>query len=535
MGVYLDPGFKKFEMTVKSQIYVDKTNLIEETNRVLGTEQRYLCVSRPRRFGKSVTAHMLAAYYCKGVESSAVFDAYQIAKSKSYKLYQNHYHVIALNMQDFFTYNKSVEKIICLLEAAVLDELKETFPNVIKQNMHMLSMALDKIYAKTGEQFIFIIDEWDCLLRERKHKEEDQKRYLDFIRNLLKDKSYVALAYMTGILPVKKYGTHSALNMFDEYSMTDPHQFAEYVGFTESEVEKLCQQYQMDFNEMMIWYDGYTFANIYKQGISIKVPHIYSPKSVVSALLNGRFGSYWTRTETYEALKVYIEMNFNGLKDAVIHMMSGGKCTIDTGFFQNDMTHFQTKDDVLTLLVHLGYLAFNTEKSEVYIPNMEIREEYRLAIEGAKWDNVVNMIKASQMLLEATWNMDCTKVAHMIDMIHTENTSILSYNDENSLSCVISLAYYSSTNYYTQIRELPTGLGFADIVFLPKKNSDKPAMIVELKYNQSAKGAISQIKEKNYVTSLKEYEGNLLLVGINYDKKSKKHQCIIETLSALTS
>lgn len=528
MGVYLNPGFGKFEMAVRSEIYVDKTELIEETNKVLGTEQRFICVSRPRRFGKSITANMLTAYYCKDTDSSAIFDLYKISKSCHYKTYQNHYNVIALNMQDFFSSDRDIGEIIHTLETEVLTELKDAYPSIVKESAKTLSMTLEKIYAKTNEQFIFIIDEWDCLLREEKDSKDRQKKYLDFIRGLLKDKSYVALAYITGILPVKKYGTHSALNMFDEYSMTDPRQFAEYVGFTEEEVKELCSRYQMDFDEMKSWYDGYAFGNIRKHGQMINVPHIYNPKSVVAALLSGRFGNYWTRTETYEALKVYIEMNFDGLKDAVIQMLADEKYRIDSGFFQNDMTTFRTRDDVLTLLVHLGYLAFDGKSSEVYIPNMEIREEYRLAVEGAKWDEVVKLVKKSQQLLEATWSMDSAKVAAMIDTIHSDHTSILTYNDENSLSCVISLAYYSTANYYTKIREFPSGSGFADIVYIPKKNIDKPAMIIELKYDKSSDDAIQQIKMKKYAEGLKEYRDNLLLVGINYDRKTKRHQCMIE-------
>ena len=270
---------------------------------------------------------------------------------------------------------------------------------------------------------------------------------------------------------------------------------------------------------MKSWYDGYTFP---------EVGHIYNPKSVVDSIRRKSFGSYWTQTETYEALKIYIDLNYDGLKDAVVQMLAGGRVGINPERFQNDMTTFSSKDDVLTLLVHLGYLAFDSEHSEVFIPNAEIRGEFRNAIQGDHWKDIVAALEQSQKLLEATWNQDGETVAEILDAVHSENTSILTYNDENSLSCVISLAYFNAMKEYTKIREFPSGKGFADIVYLPRKHSDKPALIVELKYDASAEGAITQIREKRYVESLKEYHGNLLLVGINYDKESKKHTCVIE-------
>lgn len=308
--------------------------------------------------------------------------------------------------------------------------------------------------------------------------------------------------------------------------MTKPDQFAEYVGFTEKEVKIQCERYNMDFEEMKDWYDGYSFK---------KASHIYNPRSVVGALLDKDFGSYWTRTETYEALKVYIELNFDGLRDAIIEMLAGTRVQINTEKFQNDMTTFRTKDDVLTLLVHLGYLAFNSEKSEVYIPNQEIQGEFCNAIEGEYWSDVVKLIDKSEELLRMTWDMNAVRVAELIDEVHTDNTSILTYNDENSLACVISLAYFNAARYYTKVRELPTGRGFADIVFMPKRTNERPAMIVELKYDKSAVGAISQIKDRKYVKALEEYQGDLLLVGINYNKRTKKHECIIERYVAEVS
>ena len=324
---------------------------------------------------------------------------------------------------------------------------------------------------------------------------------------------------MTGILPIKKYGTQSALNNFKEFTMINPGVLSEYVGFTEQEVRGLCGQFHVDFEEAKHWYDGYYFN---------RVGSVYSPRSVVEAMLSEEFGNYWTGTETYEALKMYIDMDFDGLKDAILLMLGGGRCRINPQRFQNDMTSVKSRDDVMTLLIHLGYLAYDSERQETFIPNQEVADEFENAIEDGGWEDVVKMLKASEELLGATIRGDSEAVARGIDEVHTANTSVLAYNNELSLSCVITIAYYSARKDYTLIRELPAGKGFADIVFVPRRHSDKPAMIVELKWNQSAEGAISQIKARNYTGVLEKYEKEILLVGITYHKKKKEHRCIIE-------
>lgn len=384
------------------------------------------------------------------------------------------------------------------------------------------------VFSYTKFPFVSLIDEWDCLFREYKHSEEAQKKYLDFLRAWLKDQSYVALAYMTGILPVKKYGSHSALNMFTEYSMTEPGDMAPYFGFTEDEVQTLCETYQMNYEEARAWYDGYGLIQHSKDGDICY--SMYSPKSVVEAMLRHKFGTYWNQTETYEALKLYIQMNLDGLKDAVVQMLAGETVPINTGTFANDMTSFSSKDDVLTLLVHLGYLTYDSENETVAIPNKEVSQEYINAISTMGWHEVMDAVQASRKLLQALWNMDADTVAQGIEQAHQE-ISILQYNDENALNCTINLALYFARKYYTIIRELPTGKGYADICYIPRKlYADKPAIVVELKWDKTAEGAIAQIKEKQYVNALKEYRGNLLLAGINYDRETKKHYCIIEKL-----
>ena len=528
MGNYLNPGNVLFKMAVNSQIFVDKSMLIDVTNRYLNTLQRFICVSRPRRFGKSVAADMLAAYYDRNAESAALFDHLKISEQISYKRNLNQYDVIKLNMQEFLSGTRDIDEMLERIQKFLILDLLDVYSQVRFRDEKSLIQVMKDVYSYTGRPFVILIDEWDCLFREYKQSEEAQKKYLDFLRAWLKDQSYVALAYMTGILPVKKYGSHSALNMFTEYSMTEPGDMAPYFGFTEEEVQALCETYRMNYEEARAWYDGYDLIQHTNEG-DVRYS-MYSPKSVVEAMLRHKFGTYWNQTETYEALKVYIQMNLDGLKDAVVKMLAGESVPINTGTFSNDMTSFSSKDDVLTLLVHLGYMTYDSENETVTIPNKEVSQEYVNAISTMGWHEVMDAVCASKELLQAVWDMDEDAVAQGIEQAHQE-ISILQYNDENALSCTINLALYFAREYYTIVRELPAGKGYADICYIPRKiYADKPAMIVELKWDKSAEGAIAQIKEKKYAGALKEYQGNLLLVGINYDRDTKKHSCIIEKM-----
>ena len=525
MGIYLNPGNKGFWKCIRSEIYVDKTGLIAYTNKYLNTEEQFICVSRPRRFGKSMTLKMLAAYYSCGCNSADLFKGLKIEKDETFREHLNQYDVIFLNMQQFLIRAKNQE-VTEYLEQAVIEELREDYGNLFSERITGLAEALERIYVKTDKQFIFLIDEWDCVMRERQELEDLQKQYLDFLRNLLKDQPYVALAYMTGILPVKKYGVHSALNMFAEYSMTDQYALEEYTGFTEEEVRGLCERFDMDFDKTSNWYDGYRFRQF---------RHIYNPKSVVTAMRSHVFSSYWTSTETYDALKAYIDMDFNGLRSDIVRMLGGERVRVNTLSFQNDMRNFRIKDDVLTLLVHIGYLGYDSETKETFIPNKEIIGEFENAMSVGGWSEVMRVLKASEKLLEDTLNGDAESVAEGLDQAHMEVASILTYNDENSLGAAIGLAYYSARKDYRLIRELPAGKGFADVVFLPLPSVNKPALVVELKYDKTANAAIQQIKDRQYTKALESYTGEIVLVGINYDSESKNkpHSCVIEKLEKI--
>ena len=520
MGFYVNPKNRGFWESIRSKIYVDKTGLIACTNKYINTEQKFICVSRPRRFGKSMALKMLAAYYSRGCDSADLFAGLQIEREETYRQHLNQYDVIWLNMQQFLI-EAAPGKVTEYLTEEVMRELKKEYGELLDCQDRGLAVALREIFVETDRQFIFLIDEWDCVMRERQASEGLQKQYLDFLRNLLKDQPYVALAYMTGILPVKKYGEHSALNMFWEYSMTDQKALEEYTGFTEDEVKALCDRFQMDFDETCSWYDGYSFT---------RFQHIFNPRSVVEAMCNRRFSNYWVSTEVYDALKIYMDMDFDGLREDIVRMLGGGRVRVNTRSFRNDMRNLDSKDDVLTLLIHLGYLAYDSGRKEAFIPNKEIIEEFENAMSTGGWPEVMRVLKASEQLVEDTLAGRESRVAEGLDRAHTEVSSILTYNDENSLACAIGLAYYSARKDYRLIRELPTGRGFADIVFLPLPHTGKPALIVELKYDKSARTAIRQIKDRQYTQALEDYTGEILLVGIGYDKDNadKPHSCVIE-------
>lgn len=416
---------------------------------------------------------------------------------------------------------ENIKEMLSFISKKVTRELKREFKDVEYYEKDLVSV-LEEIYSQKKSKFIFIIDEWDCVFRVGQETNSSYKLYLDFLRDMLKNQPYVALAYMTGILPIKKYGEHSALNMFDEYSMTNQRELAEFTGFTEEEVKNLCIQYDMPYEKMKQWYDGYELKGI----------QIYNPRSVVMSLLGHDFDSYWTKTETYEALKKYIQLDMCNLKALVTRLIAGKSVPVNPDKFQNDMTTLESADDVLTLLVHLGYLTYDFYNQKVTIPNQEVQKEFINCIEDGGWEPVMDAIRSSDELLSATLDGDEEKVASMIEQAHQENTSILKYNDENALACVISLAYYSAKKDYSIFRELAGGQGYADMVFVPRSNVNKPAMIVELEWNKTASVAIEQIKNRQYIESLKGYSGEVVLVDINYDDgEFKKHVCRIDKVT----
>ncbi len=527
MGIYLNPGNRGFQ-TILNGIYVDKTGLIDFINRTINTPQKLTSFSRPRRFGKSFAAKMLCAYYDKSCNSRSLFKGLEIAKKDSFDQHLNKYNVIYLDITRFISTAISVKDVVENIQKNVIEELKEEYPSYIKEQENVLADALFAISHKTGNQFIVIIDEWDAIFREARNDDALQKEYIQLLRGMFKGGTAtdetIAAAYMTGILPIKKYGTESALTDFHEFTMVAPDTLAPYVGFTEQEVMDLCSKNDLDFEEVKFWYDGYFLD---------PVGSIYSPNSVMQAVERKAIRNYWTSSETYESLASYIGMDYKGLKKDIIRMLGGESVRVKISTFQNDMTSFKRKDDVLTLLIHLGYLSYDAAKNTVSIPNQEVADAFGDATDQEGWGEIGELIQESDDLLDATLCGDSDAVAEALEKVHAANSSILRYNNEAALSSAIMIAYYTARRIYKIVPEFPQGKGFADLVFLPRRGSDKPVMIVELKYDKDADTAIRQIHENRYDGDLKKYFGNLLLVGINYDKEAKgenakRHSCVIE-------
>lgn len=520
MGFYINKGNKGFRM-VRNSEYVDKSELIAAVNRTLFTEQRFSCVSRCRRFGKSMAAKMLAAYYDCSCDSRELFADLDIAKDPTFEKHLNQYRVIYLDMTSFITRFKD-ESIVRHIDEELKADVCAAYPELTFVERDDLMGCLMRINDATGDSFFFIIDEWDAICREFEPGSEGMESYLNWLRRMFKDViAYDVFAgvYMTGILPVKKYKTQSAMNNFVEYSMVEPGNMGRFFGFTKDEVRMLSEKYNMDFDELEKWYDGYQIGD---------ETSMFNPNSVIQAVTRGRCRSYWASTGAYETVAEYINMNFEGLKDDIIAMLGGGTVKVNTTRFLNDISIIHSKDDALTVLIHLGYLSFDWKRGVCYIPNYEVADELTNAVESTNWTPVIRALKQSEDLLQATLEGDEEAVARGVDAAHDENTSILSYNNENSLACVLSIAYYAARNHYIVHRELASGKGFADIVMIPRKNVDSPAIVAELKFKRDADAAIDQIKRKQYPAKLEQYAGNLLLVGVNYDKGTKTHTCKIE-------
>ena len=524
MGILVNPDNSAFQVALNSEIYVDKSGLIKYTNKVLNTLQAYICNSRPRRFGKSITANMLTAYYSRGCNSEEMFAGLEICKSADFKKHLNQYDVIHLDIQWCIEPAGGPERVVSYISEKTIAELAEYYPGVLKEKTESLPEVLSRINGATGKKFIVIIDEWDVLVRDKDVNKRVQEEYINFLRAMFKGTEptkYIQLAYLTGILPIKKEKTQSALNNFDEFTMVSPSILAQYIGFTEAEVQKLSDKYHQDFDKVKKWYDGYL----------LKDYQVYNPRAVISVMLKGEYKSYWSETASYEAIVPFINMNYDGLKTAIIEMLSGSSVKVNTATFKNDTVNIQSKNDVLTYMIHLGYLGYDQTEKIAFVPNEEIRQELTNAVKSKSWNEMLMFQQESETLLDATLDMDNETVAAQIEKIHNEYASVIRYHDENSLSSVLAIAYLGTMQYYFKpVREFPTGRGFADFIFIPKPEykSAYPALVVELKWNQKVQTAIQQIKDRKYPSSISDYTGDILLVRINYDKKSKKHQCIIE-------
>ncbi len=520
MGAFINKGNEWFKRTLNSE-YVDKSGLIAVVNSTLFTDNAFSCVTRCRRFGKSMAAKMLCAYYDKSCDSRELFANLNIASDPSFGEHLNKYPVIYLDITDFMTRCKD-DTIVRQIDKAIRDDIHHAYPAIPHKEGDDLMDLLFRITDSTGERFIFIIDEWDAICREFSPKTAAMENYLNWLRRMFKSANGLTVfagVYMTGILPVKKFKTQSALNNFIEYSMVEPGNMGQFFGFTEQEVRALAVKYNIDYDELTKWYDGYQIGDEMS---------MFNPNSVMQAVRRGRCRSYWTATGTFESVNDYIDLNYEGLRDDITAMMAGERSKVDPTWFQNDLSEIKTRDDVLTVLIHLGYLSYNWREDECYIPNFEVAKEMEKAVISNNWTEVIRALRKSDQLLKDTLAGDEEAVAEGLEEIHDDNAAMFTYNDENSLSCVVSLAYYKARDKYVIHRELASGKGFADLVLIPRKNVSKPAVIIELKKDASPEDAIAQIRSRDYIAKVRQHTEDILLVGINYDTRTKQHSCKIE-------
>ena len=519
MAVYLNTNkfLEGYKTLYRSKYFVDKSLIIDKLNEYLGTTERYVCVTRPRRFGKTSVAEMLSAYYSKAQDSKEIFDNLKISKVDSYGEHLNKYNVITISFNKLPLNIKTYDDYIGAVEKTLIEDIKGNYPTLEVKDYYNIS---DMLFA-TEEKFIFILDEWDYIFNNNLF-EEYQNDFLEFLRNLLKDQPYVALAYMTGVLPIKRYSSGSALNMFDEFTFLRDRIFGEYFGFTEEEVLKLCDKStEISFDEISEWYNGYLTA----KGI-----RIYNPRSVVKALQNNYCGSYWTNTGAMDEVIQYLKYNTLEIRDDVIAMVSGEEIDITIKEdFRAGQKAPKTKKEIYSAMIVLGFLSYYD--GYLKIPNKELLQEFEKALTDESFGYVSEIIKNSRKMLDATVNQNTKVIEEILHEIHNSEIPILKYSDENSLSCVLTLAYLSARDTYRVEREEKSGKGYSDFSFYPRRKNDTP-FIVELKKDDTPENAIKQIKEKEYVQKfIKEnYRKKVLAVAICYDSKTKEHSCMIKEI-----
>ena len=554
MGNILNPtddnSFINLVEAKDTRVFVDKTDFIEKTNTLLKTDGKFLAVTRPRRFGKTVTADMLLAYYSKAYTGQNIFDKLEIANKPSYAEHLNKYNVLYIDMnsirdsyiayiEDEDLQVKGVSSIVDYLQYSVIEELKENkeYANILSESRKVgkknLSSALNEICNHTKEQFILIMDEWDLICRDYRNEPELLEKFIEVMRGLFKSKSgqaCFALAYLTGILPIKKYNSQSALNVFKEYNMLSPEPYEKYFGFTEEEVAEIVKlpQCKISHQALKEWYEGYKLNGI----------DIYNPNSVVSAVSDGKCKSYWSGTSSNEEVVRLINMDFDGVKNDILNLIEGGKVVFDCGNFQNDMVTIENKNDIFSLLVCLGYLGCSNIEGDnnnfkiAYVPNKEIKQALVSIIRTQEWYERMETIKRSENLLKAILELDGTTVGQLIQDVHNSPAvTLLDYNDEESLTyCVMTGLLWSTLGKYISRREEQAGKGRTDLVYEPILNGTTPLILIEFKYDGSAEEAIAQIKKQEYFKRYTRQYRDIIIVGINYSTKTKDHQCLIEKL-----
>ncbi|MBQ3657360.1 MAG: AAA family ATPase [Bacteroidales bacterium] len=522
MNIYLNPDNKGFKETLKKKIYVDKTMMLSVLNDFIDESNKYICVSRPRRFGKTIAANMMCAYYSKGCDSREMFSSLKISKADNYEKYLNKLNFIKIDVAGEYQTAPEKDKMLQDLQLKIRREFQEQFPKIRFRKNETLANCILQVYTKTGETFVIILDEYDSLVRMNIPKKLFDE-YLMFLNGLFKNDTLrlaISLAYITGILPVVRDKVQSKLNNFKEYTILEARELAEFIGFTDEEVSELCDEYQLNHTECKNWYQGYHQYNF----------EIYNPESVVQCIEDRRFAGHWNRTSSYSVIVDRLKKNFEGMKDDVIKMVSGENVKVNVTRYMNTMTDFNNKDDAFTYLIHLGYLAYDFVTGTCRIPNKEVRMEWFNALEDDKNYKVTDqIIKASEELLVQTFALNGKAVAEALDRSHINVTSNRNYNNENALASAIYLAFIDALNYYTCTKEATAGKGFADLIYTPLHPDSKyPPMIIELKQNSTPSNALKQIESKEYFHAFDLYKGKVIFVGINYDKDKKTHECEVK-------
>lgn len=525
--------YDRYRAVLNSPYFVDKTLLLEELIPLLCQEQRFVCITRPRRFGKTVMANMIGAFFQKGADSCDIFDNLLIAGKEDYKNHLNRHNVIFIDFSEMPENCSSYSQYISRILSGLKQDLSNAFPELDIDKEKSVWDILTAVFEKNGQKFIFIMDEWDAVFHMSFITEDNRKEYLQFLKLLLKSKSYVELAYITGILPIAKYSSGSELNMFQEYDMATKIRYSEYFGFLDSEIDMLYERYtkntvnpRITRQELKEWYDGYHTAS---------GERLYNPRSIVCALSDGQLASYWTSSGPYDEIFYYIRNDLEHIRDDLALMVCGESVDARIGEFAAFSMDLKTKNQIYSAMVVYGLLTY--DDGRVLIPNRELMLKYDELLQTEDSLGYVYRLAArSEQMLKATFAGDTDTMAEVLEYVHDTEIPVLSYNHETELAAVVNLVYLAARDRYRVEREDKAGKGFVDFIFYPLRRND-PCMILELKVDHTPEEAIHQIKEKKYISrfsgklgELPQYTGRILAVGIGYKKKTKQHLCAVEEL-----
>ena len=537
MGVYLNntSSYEAYRKVKNSPYFVDKSHILTKIIPRIETSENCLCITRPRRFGKSVIANMMAAFFSKGCNAEELFDSSRISLCDNYKSQLNQYNVISLSLNRIPNNCASYRQYIDRIEGRLKRDLIHSFPDAEICEQDALWDILTDIYVQENSaKFIFILDEWDYIFHRDFVTEEDKASYIDFLSNLLKDQPYVSLAYMTGILPIAKYSSGSELNMFAEYTMAAEELYSEYFGFTEKEVDILFEKYlnresnpQITREGLRIWYDGYHT----KSG-----ERVYNPRSVVLALTNNNLGNYWTSSGPYDEIYYYVQHNIAAVQDDLVQMVSGIPVTAKISEYAATSMRLLTKEEILSAMVVYGFLTY--ENGCVSIPNKELMDRFNeMLMKEQSLGYIYQLAQKSEKMLSATLAGNTDMMTEILEYAHNTESPLLSYSSEAELTMIVNLVYLQARDRYRIEREDKAGIGYVDFIFYPEIDQKADGIILELKVDHTAEAAIQQIKEKKYLTKFQgklgqkpRYTGRILGVGIAYYKDTKKHECKIEVL-----